>query len=217
MENSIEEIISDFNNAEPDIIKSLNKDNPWKKGINLAGNSFFRIIGGERYERVSHEIINNLLTNSKLNSWRFAVIKELFRELCKGSQPKNNKNITVISECVFGDLRVDIYIRTSDGYEMAIELKVGTEFGKKQEDKYIEWLSCDDEHRFFVLVTPDLHDKVTKKIFNEYDNAKLISWYNIVKIILENCPSKKTVLSESSWSEKELDAYIILLEGAMCL
>ncbi len=178
----------------------------------------FRVAGGERWERVAHEIVANLLLDDELDQWRIKVFERIFSLFSLDYD--QHSRIYPIAECVFGSLKIDLYI--SDGkHELAIELKTreSTEFSSDQEEKYSKWLvSAEPSQRYFLLVSPKPNRESNRKIFSQTKSrqeiTKVISWRDFVSCYLETF-SKSLIPSCASWTQAEIEAYLLLLTGAM--
>jgi len=186
---------------------------------NLPGWSIFKILGGQRYERMTHELLYNFLSESSLRPWNKDIICKLFNlvnvKITYSYFPISSEKMIKLTNN--SKLIIDIFINANVG-TLGIEIKtnIGTKFHKKQEDKYIEWLN-ESKKNHFILICPREREYEERPIFKK-NEAFIISWKKISDLINKSylkLDVKKTDFD--MWSEEDVEIISKLLYGVKYL
>lgn len=135
----------------------------------------FEFFGESRYERVVHEFLASMLANSRLKAAGLAAVRRIVKPF--DLQLGDGDDLVVDAEVApIPRLRIDILVNNySQGWELGIELKVGSGLSPSQCDGYCGWLD-NSQNRYLVVVgVPSLPDRVAQRS----ERVRLWTWLEI--------------------------------------
>lgn len=159
----------------------------FEKGTDSTTNILFDLFGRRRYERVIHEFIGSMMDNPRMDSVGHH-LKHWFFKRCKVSV-KTNTRILVTAESCKEDTRFDLLLRTTEGHELGLELKVDCKIDPTQLAAYNNWKKR-QSRRSIALVTPQYAELQL--------SAPLITWNEVASFLKEQVDLHKREITLST-------------------